>query len=132
MRYTNFETEYTEIDKCRKELNFRLLSKIKCIYRKVSIFQLFLWFVFLFLFYNSIVNRGKLIHSAMNSLHNFDRSLDKFLAWLSEIESSVESIDAEPDVVQTRKDNHSNKPTTSQLKVSKNNINLFYSSMGVG
>lgn len=31
----------------------------------------------------------------MNSLQNFDRSLDKFLAWLSEAESTLENIEAE-------------------------------------
>lgn len=31
----------------------------------------------------------------MNSLHNFDRSLDKFLAWLSEAESSLETVDSD-------------------------------------
>ncbi|XP_075226861.1 dystrophin isoform X2 [Lycorma delicatula] len=45
----------------------------------------------------SIVSRGKLLHSAMNSLHNFDRSLDKFLAWLSEAESSIECFENEAD-----------------------------------
>lgn len=43
----------------------------------------------------SIINRGKLLNSAMNSLQNFDRSLDKFLAWLSEAESTLENIEAE-------------------------------------
>ncbi|XP_065223372.1 dystrophin, isoforms A/C/F/G/H-like isoform X12 [Planococcus citri] len=43
----------------------------------------------------NIVNRGKLIHSAMSSLHNFDKSLDKFLAWLSEAESSLETVDSD-------------------------------------
>ncbi|KAK7605203.1 hypothetical protein V9T40_007061 [Parthenolecanium corni] len=43
----------------------------------------------------NIINRGKQIHSAMNSLHNFDRSLDKFLAWLSEAESSLETVDSD-------------------------------------
>lgn len=42
-----------------------------------------------------IINRGKLLHSALSSLQNFDRSLDKFLAWLSEVESVVESLEGE-------------------------------------
>ncbi|KAF6205300.1 hypothetical protein GE061_019470 [Apolygus lucorum] len=43
----------------------------------------------------SIINRGKCLHSAINSLHNFDRSLEKFLAWLSEVESNLEAVEAE-------------------------------------
>lgn len=39
-----------------------------------------------------IINRGKLLHSALSSLHNLDRSLDKFLAWLSEAESVLETL----------------------------------------
>lgn len=39
-----------------------------------------------------IINRGKLLHSALSSLHNLDRSLDKFLGWLSEAESVVETL----------------------------------------
>ncbi|KAK3925763.1 Dystrophin, isoform B, partial [Frankliniella fusca] len=46
---------------------------------------------------SSIVNRGKMLQSAMNSLHTFDRSLDKFLAWLSEAESSLEAMEADAD-----------------------------------
>ncbi|GLV38782.1 Dystrophin [Carabus blaptoides fortunei] len=42
-----------------------------------------------------IINRGKLLNSAMNSLQNFDRSLDKFLAWLSEAESTLENFESE-------------------------------------
>ncbi|CAG9768578.1 unnamed protein product [Ceutorhynchus assimilis] len=42
-----------------------------------------------------IVNRGKLLHSALSSLQNFDRSLDKFLAWLSEVESVVENLEGD-------------------------------------
>ncbi|XP_073972435.1 dystrophin, isoforms A/C/F/G/H-like isoform X4 [Rhodnius prolixus] len=45
----------------------------------------------------SIINRGKGLHSAINSLHNFDRSLEKFLAWLSEVESGLEAVEAEAD-----------------------------------
>ncbi|KAL1131826.1 hypothetical protein AAG570_011438 [Ranatra chinensis] len=58
----------------------------------------------------SIVNRGKGLHSAINSLHNFDRSLEKFLAWLSEVESGLEAVETEVD-----KDG---KPSL-QLKVSR-------------
>ncbi|KAL1512976.1 hypothetical protein ABEB36_002471 [Hypothenemus hampei] len=42
-----------------------------------------------------IINRGKLLHSALSSLQNFDRSLDKFLAWLSEVESVVENLEGD-------------------------------------
>lgn len=42
-----------------------------------------------------IINRGKLLHSALSSLQNLDRSLDKFLAWLSEAESVVETLEGE-------------------------------------
>ncbi|VEN49818.1 unnamed protein product [Callosobruchus maculatus] len=44
-----------------------------------------------------IINRGKLLHSALSSLHNLDRSLDKFLAWLSEAESALETLEGEGD-----------------------------------
>lgn len=74
----------------------------------------------------SIINRGKLLHSAMNSLHNFDRSLDKFLAWLSEAESSMECVEAETDRLGGRRDPgllrqplHQLKVRNSQLYVSK-------------
>ncbi|XP_034253175.1 dystrophin isoform X3 [Thrips palmi] len=52
----------------------------------------------------SIVNRGKMLQSAMNSLHTFDRSLDKFLAWLSEAESSMEAMEADADRMAQRRD----------------------------
>ncbi|XP_034944626.1 dystrophin [Chelonus insularis] len=58
-----------------------------------------------------INNRGKLLHSAINSLHNFDRSLDKFLAWLSEAESSMEQLETETDRLGGRRDeNVLNRP----------------------
>ncbi|XP_065164491.1 dystrophin [Atheta coriaria] len=44
-----------------------------------------------------VINRGKLLHAAMSSLQNLDRSLDKFLAWLSEVESVLESLEADSD-----------------------------------
>lgn len=44
-----------------------------------------------------MINRGKLLHSALSSLQNLDRSLDKFLAWLSEAESVVETLEADPE-----------------------------------
>ena len=33
----------------------------------------------------------------MGSLHSFDRALDKFMAWLSDAESSLESLEIELD-----------------------------------
>ncbi|XP_029040793.2 dystrophin, isoforms A/C/F/G/H isoform X6 [Osmia bicornis bicornis] len=65
----------------------------------------------------SIINRGKLLHSEMNSLHNFDRSLDKFLAWLSEAESSMEGLEAEADRLGGRRDQGALRRPQHQLKV---------------
>jgi hypothetical protein len=65
----------------------------------------------------SIVNRGKSLNSAMNSLQNFDRSLDKFHAWLSEAESSLESADLEADRLGGRRDPASVRLPLQQLKV---------------
>ena len=48
---------------------------------------------------NSVVSRGKMLHAAVHSLQSFDRSLDQFLAWLSEAESlseTAEDIDRNP------------------------------------
>ncbi|XP_051175836.1 dystrophin, isoforms A/C/F/G/H isoform X1 [Leptopilina boulardi] len=64
----------------------------------------------------SIINRGKLLHSAMNSLQNFDRSLDKFLAWLSEAESSMESLETEADRLVGRRDQVALRRPQHQLK----------------
>ncbi|XP_071563419.1 dystrophin, isoforms A/C/F/G/H isoform X2 [Temnothorax nylanderi] len=64
----------------------------------------------------SIINRGKLLHSAMNSLHNFDRSLDKFLAWLSEAESTMEGLEAEADRLGGRRDQGALRRPQHQLK----------------
>ncbi|EZA55384.1 Dystrophin, isoform B [Ooceraea biroi] len=65
----------------------------------------------------SIINRGKLLNSAMSSLHNFDRSLDKFLAWLSEAESSMEELEAEADRLGGRRDQGALRRPQHQLKV---------------
>ena len=54
----------------------------------------------------------------MNSLHNFDRSLDKFLAWLSEAESSMECVEAEADRLGGRRDPGMLRQPLHQLKVS--------------
>lgn len=52
----------------------------------------------------------------MNSLHNFDKSLDKFLGWLSEAESSIETVDSDTDRLPVRKELPIHKPN-NQLKV---------------
>lgn len=44
-----------------------------------------------------VINRGKLLHSALSSLQNLDRTLDKFLGWLSEAESVVETLESDPE-----------------------------------
>lgn len=50
------------------------------------------------LFYSNRVNaRGRALNAAMSSLHSFDRSLDKFMAWLSDTESALESLELELD-----------------------------------
>lgn len=41
--------------------------------------------------------RGKALNAAMGTLHSFDRSLDKFMTWLSDAESSIESLELELD-----------------------------------
>lgn len=68
-------------------------------------------------FFSSIVNRGKLLHSAMNSLHNFDRSIDKFLAWLSETESTMEGVEGDVDRLGSRRDPSLLRQHLPQLKV---------------
>ncbi|KAK8373968.1 hypothetical protein O3P69_007893, partial [Scylla paramamosain] len=45
----------------------------------------------------SIIARGKELHSAINSLHSFDKALDKFSSWMSEMESGSEAIEGEVD-----------------------------------
>ncbi|XP_033609096.1 dystrophin, isoforms A/C/F/G/H isoform X6 [Cryptotermes secundus] len=84
----------------------------------------------------SIINRGKLLHSAMNSLHNFDRSLDKFLAWLSEAESSMECVEAETDRLGGRRDPGLLRQPLHQLKDLQSEIeshrDVFASLNGTG
>lgn len=53
----------------------------------------------------------------MASLHNFDRSLDKFLAWLSEAESSIEGLEAEADRLGGKRDQGALRRPQHQLKV---------------
>ncbi|KAL7035147.1 hypothetical protein ACKWTF_008245 [Chironomus riparius] len=43
---------------------------------------------------NTVVTRGKVLHAAVHSLQSFDKSLDQFLAWLSEAESLCETGEA--------------------------------------
>ncbi|XP_059053105.1 dystrophin-like [Achroia grisella] len=45
---------------------------------------------------NSIIARGKALHSAVSSLQNFDRSLEKFVGWLSEAESMLDAAERDP------------------------------------
>ncbi|XP_037038480.1 dystrophin, isoforms A/C/F/G/H isoform X6 [Bradysia coprophila] len=44
---------------------------------------------------NGVINRGKLLHAAVNNLQSFDRNMDQFLAWLSEAESACENAEQE-------------------------------------
>ncbi|XP_059471691.1 dystrophin, isoforms A/C/F/G/H isoform X3 [Neocloeon triangulifer] len=84
----------------------------------------------------SIVNRGKSLNSAMNSLQNFDRSLDKFHAWLSEAESSLESVELEADRLGGRRDPASVRLPLQQLKDLQSEIechrDVFSSLNGAG
>ncbi|GJQ67359.1 hypothetical protein Trydic_g8249 [Trypoxylus dichotomus] len=59
-----------------------------------------------------VINRGKLLHAALSSLQNLDRSMDKFLAWLSEAESVLETLEGD---VESRRASH-------QLKELQNDI----------
>ncbi|CAH0402580.1 unnamed protein product [Chilo suppressalis] len=45
---------------------------------------------------DAIIARGKALNSAVSSLQNFDRSLEKFVAWLSEAESLLDAADRDP------------------------------------
>lgn len=51
----------------------------------------------------------------MNTLQNLDKSFDNFLGWLSEAESSMETIETEFDRCNTLK--RDNTKTMNQLKV---------------
>ncbi|XP_055923865.1 dystrophin, isoforms A/C/F/G/H isoform X2 [Eupeodes corollae] len=46
---------------------------------------------------NGVINRGKQLHAALHSLLSFDRTMDQFLAFLSESESLVESTESDID-----------------------------------
>lgn len=60
-----------------------------------------------------VINRGKMLHSALSSLQNLDRSLDKFLAWLSEAESIVESLEGD---IESRRANHQLKELQADIE----------------
>jgi hypothetical protein len=68
---------------------------------------------------SSVNARGRALNAALGSLHSYDRSLDKFMAWLSDTESSLESLELELDSygpgVKT-----SRERTLHQLKVGLN------------
>ena len=46
---------------------------------------------------NSIMSRGKQLHSGMNSLNSFQPAADRFCSWLSEVESNIEMLEAAGD-----------------------------------
>ncbi|CAG0921447.1 unnamed protein product [Notodromas monacha] len=46
---------------------------------------------------SSAVNRGKSLHAAVSSLHSWDKTVDKFLAWLSEAQSTLTCVENDPD-----------------------------------
>ncbi|KAL4708015.1 hypothetical protein ACJJTC_014535 [Scirpophaga incertulas] len=48
---------------------------------------------------NSIIARGKALNSAVSSLQNFDRSLEKFVGWLSEAESLLDAAERDPQML---------------------------------
>lgn len=52
--------------------------------------------IFCLFVHGSIIGRGKALHSAVSSLQNFDRSLEKFVAWLSEAESLLDTAERDP------------------------------------
>nr|XP_053632647.1 dystrophin, isoforms A/C/F/G/H-like isoform X3 [Cherax quadricarinatus] len=67
---------------------------------------------------SSIIARGKELHSAMNSLHNFDKALDKFASWMSEAESNTDLVELEVDKLgPARRDPQARGPSM-HLKVS--------------
>ncbi|XP_060647969.1 dystrophin, isoforms A/C/F/G/H isoform X6 [Drosophila nasuta] len=44
---------------------------------------------------NGVINRGKQLHAAVHSLQSFDRSMDQFLAFLSETETLCENAESD-------------------------------------
>lgn len=59
----------------------------------------------------------------MNSLHNLDRSIDKFLAWLSEAESSVEGLETDVDRLGSKREATTVRLHNTRLKVSFFHLN---------
>ncbi|XP_067142933.1 dystrophin isoform X3 [Centruroides vittatus] len=52
----------------------------------------------------SVQARGKALHNALNSLQQLDKAMDRFLAWLSESESTLEMLDIEAEKFGPRDD----------------------------
>ena len=50
----------------------------------------------------SIMNRGKLLHSGMTSLHSFEPAAERFCAWLSDIETTMQALEVEADKVRQK------------------------------
>ncbi|XP_017967439.1 dystrophin, isoforms A/C/F/G/H isoform X17 [Drosophila navojoa] len=46
---------------------------------------------------NGVINRGKLLHAAVQDLQSFDRKMDQFLAFLSETETLCENAESDID-----------------------------------
>ncbi|EDW68106.1 dystrophin isoform X17 [Drosophila virilis] len=44
---------------------------------------------------NGVINRGKQLHAAVHSLQSFDRAMDQFLAFLSEMETLCENAESD-------------------------------------
>lgn len=51
--------------------------------------------LYLFLSHCSIQAKGKALQNALSSLQQLDRALDRFLVWLSQSESTLESLETE-------------------------------------
>uniref|UniRef100_A0A8D8LKE0 Protein detached n=2 Tax=Cacopsylla melanoneura TaxID=428564 RepID=A0A8D8LKE0_9HEMI len=73
----------------------------------------------------SIINRGKALNSAVSSLQNFDKSIDNFLAWLSEAESTMECAEVETD----RQTDKQSSPLLKDLQAEIESHKDVYSSL---
>ncbi|XP_069180920.1 LOW QUALITY PROTEIN: dystrophin [Procambarus clarkii] len=69
---------------------------------------------------SSIIARGKELHSAMNSLHNFDKALDKFASWMSEAESNTDLVELEVDKLGPARRDPLARAPAMHLKLSNN------------
>ena len=47
----------------------------------------------------NIMNRGKLLHSGMTSLHSFEPAAERFCVWLSDMETTMQTLEVEADKV---------------------------------